>query len=417
MGSSFSRYFPSGSELLHLSRVFGLVSLFLIAIAFDIVLAAWMFRHDMNDFGKFYYTSRFFLDGENMYAPSPATLIPVSDIEWRQFTNMNPPHFHLLVLPLALLRPIPALVGWTALSLGGLALSVRIMVSNLGWPALSRRQLTLLIIYLLSWVGTGTVILTGQLSWVLLWPMAGAWSAARRDRWVRAGVLLGLVASVKPFVLLLVAYLAIRRKWVALFAAGATLVSLFVLGLAVFGPAAHAAWLTSLGGMNWAWAVMNGSLLGFLARVLEPGPQLGAVVFAPRLVQPLWVTISVGGVLLTLVAAARQSANVDRAFALLTAASLLFSPLGWVYYAWFLVPPMLGMVRGGFVKRHRVATVVVLVASLCPVSFAHIGQPSAWATLTIGSLYFWTLVVVWAVLLKDACDEPGESPARCMAPA
>ena len=230
-------------------------------------------------------------------------------------------------------------------------------------------------------------------------------------------MLLGLVASVKPFVLLLVAYFAIRRKGVALLAAGATIVSLFVLGLAVFGPAAHAAWLRSLGGMNWAWAVMNGSLFGFLARVLEPGPQLDVVVLAPRFVQPLWVTMAVGGVVLTVVAVARRSANVDRAFALLTAASLLFSPLGWVYYSWFLVPPMLGMIRRGIVKRHRVATVFVLIASLWPVSFAHIGQPSAWATLTIGSLYFWALVVVWAVLLRDASDEPGESPARRMTAA
>ena len=37
-----------------------------------------MYTHlHMNDFGKFYYSAQFFLQGQDMYAPSPATEIPV----------------------------------------------------------------------------------------------------------------------------------------------------------------------------------------------------------------------------------------------------------------------------------------------------------------------------------------------------
>ena len=77
-----------------------------VCLLFYIQLTVYMVqRLHMNDFGKFYYSARLFLDGQDMYGPSPATEIPVGETETRQFLNMNPPHFHLLILPFALLSP------------------------------------------------------------------------------------------------------------------------------------------------------------------------------------------------------------------------------------------------------------------------------------------------------------------------
>ena len=76
-----------------------IVTLLFIVLAYDVILAKVMLRYEMNDFGKFYHSALYFLQGRDLYAASPATLIPVSNAEWRQFTNMNPPHFHLVVLP------------------------------------------------------------------------------------------------------------------------------------------------------------------------------------------------------------------------------------------------------------------------------------------------------------------------------
>jgi hypothetical protein len=61
----------------------------------------------MNDFGKFYYATRLHLADRNMYGPTAATSIPVAPGERHDFWDMNPPHFHLVVVPLAHLRP-----GW-----------------------------------------------------------------------------------------------------------------------------------------------------------------------------------------------------------------------------------------------------------------------------------------------------------------
>jgi hypothetical protein len=69
-------------------------------------------RLHMNDFGKFYYAARLFLDGRNMYEPSPATFIPVGPKAVHVFLNLNPPHFPLLVLPLSVLPVETAGVIW-----------------------------------------------------------------------------------------------------------------------------------------------------------------------------------------------------------------------------------------------------------------------------------------------------------------
>src|SRR5262245_28505683 len=97
------------------------------------VLATYMVqRLHMNDFGKFYYSARLFLDGQDMYGPSPATAIPVAGTETRQFLNMNPPHFHLVMLPLAELPPGVALSVWSVINLLALILSLRLISRELG---------------------------------------------------------------------------------------------------------------------------------------------------------------------------------------------------------------------------------------------------------------------------------------------
>ena len=125
-----------------------------------------MLRFQMNDFGKFYYSARFFLEGRDLYASSPATLILASALDGRQLGNMNPPHFHLLILPLSFWGPQVALAGWTIASVVSLALAVRALIETLGWPRLIPWRLGFIRPFV-AWVGTGSLIVTGQLSWLL----------------------------------------------------------------------------------------------------------------------------------------------------------------------------------------------------------------------------------------------------------
>src|SRR2546425_5040608 len=136
-----------------------------------------MAQHNATDFSQFYYSAVAFLQGQDMYGPSAATLAGVKELR-----NMNPPHFHLLLLPLALLPAGLALTLWGVAGLLSVLASLRLIVREVGL-ALTPWQWRLGVLGLLSFIGTEGVFATGQLSFLLLLPVILAWVEARRGRW------------------------------------------------------------------------------------------------------------------------------------------------------------------------------------------------------------------------------------------
>ena len=95
------------------------------------LLAKTMFTTlNMNDFGRFYYAARTWLDGTDLYAPTLATGFEFTPGMYVQLGSLNPPHFHLLILPLAPLSPSIALKAWAAISVLALVLSLRVIAGS-----------------------------------------------------------------------------------------------------------------------------------------------------------------------------------------------------------------------------------------------------------------------------------------------
>src|SRR4026208_187161 len=116
-----------------------LIALSTVALVFDMLLARVMIeRLHMNDFGKFYYSTRAFLDRQDMYAPSPATDLQFEEAPGLQYLNMNPPHFHLLVLPFAVMPPNTAVVSWMAANVFALIVALLLIAReiNMRWTPL-----------------------------------------------------------------------------------------------------------------------------------------------------------------------------------------------------------------------------------------------------------------------------------------
>src|SRR5262245_62093929 len=166
------------------------------AFFLDALLLRKMLELHMNDFGKFYYSARAFLNGADMYAPSPATSIGIGGAMHLQFLNMNPPHFHLIVLPFAMLPADLAALAWLVASLVALMRSIALIARELDvtWTPL---RVLLLVATVLGFSGTQAFFLTGQVSMLLMLAMTLAWSSARHGRWQSAAVWLGICLSVK----------------------------------------------------------------------------------------------------------------------------------------------------------------------------------------------------------------------------
>jgi alpha-1,2-mannosyltransferase len=384
------------------------------AFVLDVALMQGMTRQlHMNDFGKFYYSARAYLDGGDMYASNPATDLKFAEAPELQFLNMNPPQFHLVVLPLAMLPPELAVTIWLGLSILALVVSILLIVREIGvrWTPM---RLLAVVAGTLAFAATQSFFITGQLSLLLLLALTVCWVAARHGRWTTAGMLLGVCLSVKPFLLIFTPYFLLTRRFRALAVGAVTAAASFCVGWLVFGGAAYRAWYGAVAQSgDWAWTPMNASLLSVFRRTLDANPIGTPLIVAPSLVKGWLAAAAIVGIvtLAACVPVARPSpssgraADVDRSFALLLVAAQLISPLGWIYYLWLPAGPVAAVAmqrqRDGvaWTPATRAFLAVAAIGFVWPMPFLLAFRNHAWGTLTIASIYFWATLAIWAWLL------------------
>lgn len=354
-----------------------------------------------SDFTIFYYTSRMMLEGASPYADLPSHF----ELEWKgsHLGNLNPPHFQLLIVPLALLPYSVAAGGWLLASYASAFAVIGLAGRLIAGPWTVRRALVWGAACIAN-VGFVSVAVTGEWTWFLAWPLLFAWKAAREERWGRAGVWLGVCASFKLFFLLFLPLLLLWARWRAVFNMVATAATLFAVGLAAFGVDVSRQWTRMLGQADWAWIAMNLSWRGAVVRVLTPNRDFPHQLSLGSLVEPVeWLGLGVlCALLLWRLSRARRVQDADWSFTLVLMAALLLSPLGWVYYLPLLLPPLIGLVvRGGF-RQLPVGWQVVFVAGLAgffvPLEFTRTWADRALGAASFGSLYCYAGLAVFGAL-------------------
>jgi hypothetical protein len=350
-------------------------------------------RSGMEDFGLFYASARQYVERGQLYGP----LVRPGQREPSDARNLNPPHVNLLILPFGLMPTGPALLAWVLLNLCALADMVRIGVHEVHWRPLSIGGLASAV-FLLAWAPTAALVITGQLALLIAWLVARAWRAARRHSWSRAGMWLGAAMSAKIFLLIFVPYLALRGRWQALRTAGLASVSSLLVGCLVFSPDAYVEWWQQFGEVTWQGHYMNASIWGVLARVLDDFKAYQPLACVPSWIPVVWAATASSVLVVTYWRIARAVENVDLEFTSLISASLLVSPLGWVYYIWLLVLPGSATALARERAPSRVTALVwcgIAIGLLWHASATVWLQPSALATITIASPYFWAVAAIW----------------------
>jgi hypothetical protein len=371
-----------------------------------------------NDFGRTLWSASAFLEGADMYAPSFVVHHQLDGHNAIDLWNLNPPHFHVFLLPLAILPQSAALLAWCVL--GGLCLdlSLRLIGREIG-RELTLRERRWTWLGLLASSAMGAALATAHMSFPLMLLVTLAWRDARHGRWTRAGAGMGLGMSLKPFLLVFVPYLVLSRRWRGAAAAGLAVGLSFLLGLAIFGVDNHRSWLQRLGtAHSWAWLPMNASLYGILSRALTDNPMLASLAaLLENDIRTIWLCLGVPAGLLALAVslADTSQAGVDRAFGILLVSALLLSPLGWTYYFWLSLGPVALSAAGwwhsrrgaiGEAQEGRSVWCRRLMLGAAPGLFYPIlattwGQPLPLATLFFGSIFFWSLLLVWLALILD----------------
>jgi hypothetical protein len=353
-----------------------------------------------NDFGKFYYATRGWLEGASFYTPNLATNMRVGD-RWIQLLDLNPPHFHALVLPFVRLPLAPAFVLWSIANAAAATAAIAIAVAVLGVRPRASHVLPAICVTLLL-APTTAVAVTGQFTGLLMLLTALAWREGRRTNWVACGIWLGLAVGVKPFLALFGPILFITGRWRAAFTVVLTAAASLAIGVLAFGWTAHIEWMRTLGRVEWTWSVMNGSVMALVDRALAPSPLHTPVVSAAGWTQVVWLGCVLPVLVISFLAARR---SIDHMFAVTVLASLLVSPLGWIYYLWLGLPAFAAL------WHQRVPRVAMLgIVALCMPLFNPPWRTYWMSTLTLGSAYTWGTLALWLGVVLTQRDSDVHPP-------
>ena len=111
-----------------------------------------------NDFARFFWATTAFLDGQDMYGPTIATLKSHTNYFSEHLWNLNPPHFHLLLLPLSFLPFNWAFSLWAVVNFIALFVSLR-MIFRETKTTMTTKQGIVGTLGLLAFTGTTAVLL------------------------------------------------------------------------------------------------------------------------------------------------------------------------------------------------------------------------------------------------------------------
>ena len=342
------------------------------------------------DFRTFYQSGRQYLAGTDPYVPFDANRGP----------NLNPPW---VVASMAQLcrAPLPVAVAvWWAFSFVCLFTAI-VLIARAVAPGQAVALASLVLVTQAAYAN----LRLGQVAWQLMLLLTAAWLADRSRRPVLCGVLIGVAASWKPFLLVFAPYLLWRREWRALVAMTATFVATIVVGLLAVGTAGYASWLAMLRLVGWAGHPLNASLRGLLTRGLTAAslaeqPTMPLIV-APEWLDAVWIA-SAAAVAVVVVRQLVANRNLDVAWAALTLTALLISPLGWVHYVPIVTGPLVAVLAGA--PQRGVAVAAIGVALLCvPFAWLKATTFGPVLTLTVASSYAWgTILLLAAVLLASS---------------
>jgi len=389
------------------------------------------------DFYKFQLSAKSLLNHESPYWPAPQRDNPDSHCYRPSGTlsqsapsispsihpghqeclhpNLNPPAFVALTTPFGWFDFIPGYWGWSLLALLGGTCGAFILIQEhtrtFRWRASALGALLML-----SWYPVVINIEYGQVGLWLFLLLTLAWRDLRHGRDLRAGLILGVAASLKLFVGLFIFSLLINRRWKACFTFAATCVAMALLGLAAVGTKSYWEYASALREVTWYASNWNASLAGLFYRIFggasTPGffsiPHLAAILTNLSAVLVLTATLiainCIGNPNRSLLPSGKSQHRTSSVgiFAITPPAMLLLSPLGWVYYFPVLIITLSICYR--YTKKSSLqnvfAFIFFIILTTLPFTFRsteRFSTPLDW--WWVGAIYSYALVTLFFLAL------------------
>jgi hypothetical protein len=303
--------------------------------------------HDGFDFRLFRATTAALLAGTPAYAPFGADA----------FRDMNPPLFHVAIWPLLSLSAPAALWVWRGVNAIAFVWALGRMAPPGFWASRMGGWWAVALVWSPA---TALALAAGQVAGLLAAGLVlGYQWLDTRPR--LAGLLLGALIAIKPFLGLLIVWGGIQRRWTVLLGMAAGVATALGIGVAVWGLSPYRQWFDALGAVQWTRSPFSASWAR-MATVLPAAVYMAAY--------------------LALTGATVWSLRRDLRWRLVVVGAVLLSPLGWVYYLWLVAPFVLTWPAPWLAVLLWVPLTVVLSPPFAALAYAYpAGVIAVWVAL------------------------------------
>lgn len=392
--------------------------LFLLALAYIKSASYLSTEPDKLDFGKFYASAHLYWQDKSIYSRWDYKLLG-EGIHYHYTThyasNLNAPFFTVLMLPLGLLKYKAALYLWLTISIlagsAGAVLLAKVLADKRWLTAECKLPLYILAnLLFFSYFPSFINIQYGQVGLLLFFAVTLLWMFAREQRDIGAGLILGILISVKIFAGLIAVFFLFQKRWRALTACALTMLLCNLISIALFGLKAYSEYIDILHHIKWYSATWNASILGMATRLFgyhEYNISLWALPWLTPIIHKVGSAILLLGLWFI---AKPERQNFDIGFGYTLVAMLLISPLGWLYYF-----PLLFIVFICLVKDYQkqeapaamwIAAYAALFLSNIPIAlFAREDVQGMLVIWVWGGIYFYALTILAGTLLQQAVSK------------
>ncbi len=262
--------------------------------------------------------------GANLYAPlhDLAAQFDPHMTDWIK-VSAYPPIAAVIGLPFSHLPYFWALLSWMILELGCLVTAVALIVRHFG-GRLAATPVLVTVCAFLAWQPLYLDLYHGQVMIPILLLLTLVWLALKAGKDVKAGILLGIVLSIKLYAWPLAIFLFLKGRWRTPLAAFIVLIAAHALMLGLVGSATIFDYYFRVGGtvleeykfypLNFsAWCV--GMRFGLVGSVIM---SLSVLLYALFL--------------------AFRCKDFDSGFMVMLAASIVLQPISWIHYMVTLLP-------------------------------------------------------------------------------
>ena len=277
------------------------------------------------DFTQFYLMGHALRGGANLYAPlhDLAAQFDPHLTDWIKL-SAYPPIVAVIGLPLSYLPYFWSVITWMVFELGCLVAAVILIVRHFGGRVAATPVLVTVCAFL-AWQPIFIDFYHGQVMIPILLLLTLVWLALKAGKDVKAGILLGIVISIKLYAWPLAVFLLLKGRWRAPVAAFIVFIAANALMVGWVGSATVIDYYTRVGAAvleEYKFYPLNFSAwcLGLRSFGL-----VGAVVMAVSVL--LWTFFL-----------ALRSRDFDSGFMIVLAGATILQPISWIHYMITLLP-------------------------------------------------------------------------------